>query len=52
VRSQAVLRLVWQLAVLIALVGLTLADGPTWLIGSLLTLLGVQLQPVDPKPPR
>jgi hypothetical protein len=52
VRNRFVLHLVWKLAVLGAIVGLTLAGGPSWLVGSLLTLLGVQAQPTDPRPPR
>jgi hypothetical protein len=51
VRNRAVLYLTWRVAVLVAIVGLTLADGPGWLLGSLLTLLGVQAQPNDPRPP-
>jgi hypothetical protein len=52
VRNRAALHLTWQLAVLVAIVGLALACSPGWLIGSLLTLLGIQGQPTDPRPPR
>jgi hypothetical protein len=51
-RNRAALHLVWRLAVLASIVGLTLAGSPGWLVGSLLTLLGVQAQPTDPRPPR
>jgi hypothetical protein len=51
-QDRAALQLVWRLAVLASIVGLTLAGRPGWLVGALLTLLGVQTQPTDPRPPR
>jgi hypothetical protein len=51
VRKSLVMQLAWKLAVLAAIVGLALAGGPGWLLGALLTLLGVHAQPAGLNPP-